>query len=138
MEKAAFQLTNYTFNHVLFKLPEESGGKTWEVNFTPKGAFSSSTKTFALSVLTQCKLKEQQEPSIVVLCNAIFTFEKDLAFSEIPDYFYTNSIPILYPYIKAFIGTLGMLANSRNALILPTYNLSTLADILRKNTREVE
>ena len=136
MEQARFQLTNYSFNHAIFNFTDIPQSTEWEVKFSPKGSFYAATSVFDLGLLVQIRIKGQKEDNIAVLCDAQFTFNAPLTFEDIPSYFYTNSIPIIYPYIKAFIGTMGVLANVKSMLILPTYNLSPLAEVLRKNTKE--
>ena len=52
---------------------------------------------------------------------------------EIPDFFYPNSLAIIFPYIRAFVSTLTLQANVR-PIVLPTVNLMGLTDMLRKET----
>ena len=47
--------------------------------------------------------------------------------------FISNSIAILFPYVRAFVSTLTLQANIK-PILLPTLNLSSLQDILRENT----
>lgn len=56
---------------------------------------------------------------------------------DIPDFFYANSIAIIFPYIRAFVSTLTLQANIP-PIVLPTLNLSQLRTILRDNTQEVK
>ncbi|EXZ22215.1 pretranslocase subunit SecB family protein, partial [Bacteroides fragilis str. S13 L11] len=53
--------------------------------------------------------------------------------AEIPNFFYPNSIAILFPYVRAFVSTLTLQANIK-PILLPTLNLSSLQDTLRENT----
>lgn len=44
-------------------------------------------------------------------------FESARTLEDIPDYFYANSIAILFPYVRAFVSTVSLQAN-----IPPNYN----------------
>jgi len=55
---------------------------------------------------------------------------------DIPDFFYKNSIAILFPYLRAYLSLVTTQANVPG-IILPTYNLSGLEEELRSNTTEI-
>jgi preprotein translocase subunit SecB len=67
------------------------------------------------------------------LCKARFVFREPVLLEEIPDYFYLNSIAILFPYVRAFVSIITLQANI-NPLMLPTMNLASLQETLKKNT----
>ena len=77
--------------------------------------------------------EEQSNPKILVNCVASFKFKENISLAEIPNFFYPNSIAILFPYVRAFVSTLTLQANIK-PILLPTLNLSSLQDILRENT----
>ena len=64
---------------------------------------------------------------------AIFKFSSAIQIEEIPSYFYRNAIAIVFPYIRAFISTLTLQANTR-LLKLGLMNLSALEKPLKENT----
>ncbi|WP_415711111.1 protein-export chaperone SecB, partial [Aquirufa beregesia] len=70
---------------------------------------------------------------IEIECNGIFGFKENTTFEQIPDFFYNNSMAILFPYLRAFISLVTLQINIP-PLILPTLNLSSLEADLRKNT----
>lgn len=70
---------------------------------------------------------------ISVNCQAEFMFESARTLEDIPDYFYANSIAILFPYVRAFVSTVSLQANIP-PIIIPTLNLSPLKDYLKANT----
>ena len=74
-----------------------------------------------------------ENPFIKIRCRGSFAFENVNSFEESPDFFYVNSIAILFPYIRAYISLVTTQANVPG-IILPTYNLSGLKDQLRENT----
>ena len=66
---------------------------------------------------------------------ALFQMEESVkSVDDIPNYFYANSIAIVYPYLRAFVSTLTLQSNAK-PMVLPTMNLSSLESDLRKNTR---
>ena len=64
---------------------------------------------------------------------AQYEFRNEIAFEQIPDFFYANSIAIIFPYIRAFISTLTLQANFV-PIVLPTLNLTPLRQQLKSNT----
>jgi len=72
-----------------------------------------------------------------VNCKAIFDFDDDAKEAGIPDYFYKNSIAIVYPFIRSFISSLTLQANVK-LILLPTMNLSSLEAPLKENTTFID
>lgn len=68
-------------------------------------------------------------------CKGLFEFKNVETIEDIPDFFYKNSIAILFPYVRAYISLVTTQANVPG-IILPTYNLSNLEEKLRNNTTE--
>ena len=68
-----------------------------------------------------------------VRCVARYSFHDIHSLDEVPDYFYSNSIAILFPYVRAFVSTLTLQANVA-PILLPTLNLSELQNVLKENT----
>ena len=64
---------------------------------------------------------------------ARFSFSSLMKFEDIPDYFYSNSVAILFPYMRAFVSTVSLQSNIP-PLILPTLNLTKLGETLKKNS----
>ena len=82
-------------------------------------------------------IDEYNECVITVRCKAVFEFKEPLSLKDIPSFFYPNSIAILYPYVRAFVGTLSLQSNIK-PIMLPTLNLSGLEGILKNQTKIVE
>lgn len=87
-----------------------------------------------MNFVFQAFRKIDGQPFINILCKACFVFKEPVAFEEIPNYFYLNSIAILFPYIRAFVSIITLQANI-NALVLPTMNLASLQETLKENTK---
>lgn len=69
---------------------------------------------------------------IEVNCLASFLFKGVESIDDIPTYFYSNSIAIVFPYVRAFVSTLTLQANY-SPIVLPTMNLSDLNSQLKEH-----
>ena len=133
MQKAAFSIINYQFNKVNIDLSNHVS-KDISLMFETRGEYSEITSEYELNFKVVAFNKEKETtPFVEVQCIGIFKFEGVAKFSEIPDFFYRNSIAILFPYVRSYISIVTNQANVPG-IILPTLNLSSLEGELRKNT----
>jgi preprotein translocase subunit SecB len=128
------------FKFVRFQIPvfsyNESGKKEsiLKLDFVPNGKYCQEDGIFKLDLeFSGTEDDEEKKLIIYARCVAFFEFEKDLPFSEIPSYFYKNAIAIVFPYIRSFISTMTLQANS-GLIMLGLMNLSSLEVPLLKNT----
>ncbi|MDD4698438.1 MAG: protein-export chaperone SecB [Fermentimonas sp.] len=134
MKAASFSLSDYSFDKVSIDYSKKTGNEI-SIDFDPKGLFKlkDESAVFELTFVFNAIDKVSAQQFINIECHAIFTFAEVIAFDDIPEYFYGNSIAILFPYIRAFISTVTLQANL-GPFVLPTMNLSSLEEPLRKNT----
>ena len=137
MEPARFSFKRYSFTEAhlsLTDIPNECG---ISLNFHPTGVFHCNTRIFSLTLdFTASYEKEQENVNFAkIVLNADFEFKDITSLGEVPDYFYPNSLAIVFPYIRAFISTLTLQANVR-PIVLPTMNLSSLKLEFRNNSTE--
>lgn len=135
-KEVAFRLDNYKFTKATlnFDIPKDA---EFVIDFKPSGKLKEIEGTYDLSFDTIVKCEETDTIIVEVSCIAQFSFMDRIKFEEIPDFFYPNSLAILFPYIRAFVSTLSLQANS-SPMILPTVNLMGLTEELRDNTSVVE
>ncbi len=133
MNKAVFSLINYKFDKVILDFALLSPGQDLEIALEPSGKFYPEDGLFNLTFTFAARAAGQEDLAIYVSCVADYKFENVRELAEIPEYFYANSIAILFPYIRAFVSTLTLQANVK-PLVLPTYNISPLKDNLIQNT----
>lgn len=135
-KEVAFRLVNYKFTKATlnFDIPKDA---EFVIDFKPSGKLKEIKGTYDLSFDTIVKCEETDTIIVEVSCIAQFSFKNEIKFEEIPDFFYPNSLAILFPYIRAFVSTLSLQANS-SPMILPTVNLMGLTEKLRDNTSVVE
>lgn len=132
MSKAAFSLETYSFDKVNIDFSKKTSSD-FEIAFSPSGKFLSNDQIFELTFTFLAHNGNINEPFVMVECIANYKFENKILFNEIPPYFYQNSIAIIFPYVRSFISTVTLQANS-NLILLPTLNLSSLEKPLKENT----
>lgn len=135
MEKAAFKLDSYHFTKASldFNIPNKA---ELNITFKPKGIFYTKDFRYQLEFDVIVKCKETDTNVITVSCLSSFTFNGPISIDEIPDYFYPNSIAIIFPYIRAFVSTISLQANIQPVL-LPTINLMGLTEELKGKTQVI-
>jgi len=130
MEKAAFKLDGYRFTRVNLDMTNPLSSEL-DVSFKPVGRFNQKESKFFLNFDTV--VSDKNAVVISISCTAVFSFQGKITINDIPDFFYPNSIAIIFPYVRAFIGTVSLQANIR-PVMLPTLNLTGLMNDLRRNT----
>ncbi|MDM1043137.1 MULTISPECIES: protein-export chaperone SecB [Empedobacter] len=133
MQRAAFSINNYQFDKVEIDLSNHKGNEL-SLAFHTSGIYFNQKHQYELSFMVSVFNKdEEQNPFASIRCKGLFNFDNVGSFEEIPDFFYKNSIAILFPYVRAYLSLVTTQANVPG-IILPTLNLSNLEDDLRKNT----
>lgn len=129
------------FSFIDFRVPKFSydenndGGSSIKLGFIPSGLYNSKTSTFELTLLFVAH--DEKNPNNIIFelkCIASFKFESVNSIDDIPSYFYKNAIAIMFPYVRSFISTLTLQANTK-LLRLGLMNLSSLEKPLRENTK---
>ena len=135
MDNVAFRLVRYWFEEALFHLSNVPGEKKINIDFQPSGIYQKDKGLYNLTFVFVAweNNKTQEDFAVKVKCNAEFQFNGAIGLDEIPAFFYPNSIAIVFPYVRAFVSTLTLQANIQ-PILLPTINLSSLQESLRKNT----
>lgn len=129
----AFSLIDYKFTEFSYTKPSEEN-LAISLNFIPSGSYNQSTKTFTVTLAFSCSSEKLAITFINATIQADFMFAENISLAEIPPFFYVNSIAIVFPYVRSFISTLTLQANS-GLVILPTLNLSGLEKGLREATK---
>ena len=135
MEKAAFALDNYLFSQVGIDYSKKQNTEDKEINIdlNPSGILYEDDSIYVLTLLFKASTPNN-EPFVEIKCEANFSFNMKVNKNTIPDFFYKNSIAILFPYIRAFVSTVTLQTNSE-PIVLPTMNLSSLEHPLKENTK---
>lgn len=133
VKKASFSFDTYKIIKFKYDNPSsEIDTITYAIN--PSGRFFSKTGIFILEFEFVVKYGENNESELLRLTTqGEFNFGGELNYSDVPDFFFKNSIAIVFPYIRAFVSTLTSLANVKT-LTLGLLNFSGLEDIFKENT----
>lgn len=128
------------FSFESFKVPKFSFdegnrlGTKLKLGFSPSGRYLSQTGEFELTLKFITHDIDDEEKIVFKLSAvAVFKFDSPISYEEIPDFFYVNAIAIMFPYVRAFVSTLTLQANTK-LLKLSLMNLSDLEKPLRTNT----
>lgn len=123
-----FQIPNFTYNH------SNLNDTTLKLLFSPQGSFNEGEGIFEIELNLKGVDETNPDNTIIdIKCISVFKFENVLNINEIPDFFYKNAIAIAFPYIRSFISTLTIQANT-GTILLGLMNLSNLEQPLRDNT----
>lgn len=132
MDDAAFKLDTYHFVKATlnFDIPNDT---KLNIDIFPSGIYKQSKGIYILSFDVIIICQETNCEVVNVSCEAQFSFNEPVQIEKIPEFFYPNSLAILFPYIRSFVSTITLQANVRPILI-PTINLMGLTSKLRSNT----
>lgn len=136
MEKAAFKLDNYHFTKASldFNIPNDA---ELNISFNPKGVFYAKDARYDLVFDVTVECVETNTDVVKVSCEASFSFGNKVSIEDIPDYFYPNSLAIVFPYVRAFVSTISLQANVQ-PVVLPTVNLMGLTKKLKEQTKIID
>ncbi|MEQ8906060.1 hypothetical protein [Ekhidna sp.] len=128
-ESAGFTLVDYRISKVSFEyIPSDS---PINIDINPSGYYNKESQEFDLLLDFTATTSESKKDFIKAQMETKFKFKEKI--NEIPEFFFTNAPAIAFPYLRTFISTITLQANIR-LLILPTLNLSPLAEVLKANT----
>jgi preprotein translocase subunit SecB len=104
-----------------------------EIEFEPKGKYNTQAGLYELYLTFSAIDKESGKSVMNIESIAEFLFDKPYTFEELPPYFFANSIPILFPYLRAFVSAFTLQANA-NVVMLGLIKFSNVAEPLKDNT----
>lgn len=133
MEKAAFRFLGYKFTKVSLDFSDVNVEHELAIDISTSGVYVSNIGKFELKFIFTALNSQTEEEVVKIESVSQFLFSDIIEYEDIPDYFYPNSIAIVFPYVRAFISSISVQAGIP-PIVLPTYNLSVLQEELRKNT----
>ncbi|MFT0235979.1 protein-export chaperone SecB [Bacteroides thetaiotaomicron] len=135
MKQAAFSLKDYSIVKATLNLEKVPNECTFDLSFDPSGVFIQEDKLYILTLIFKASYKNNKQKIEVVniKLKAIFQFKDFLEIDDMPPYFYSNSIAIIFPYIRAFVSTITLQSNV-TPIMIPTLNISSLEYKLKENT----
>lgn len=137
-KRASFSIEKYYFNQVHIDMNHRTSDNLF-VDFDPSGEFKINEKIYILSFIFSAFSSKEKDtaPFVQVKCVGVFKFEDVNSIDDVPDFFYRNSIAILFPYMRAYISIVTNQANIPQ-IMLPTLNLSALEKPLKENTKVIK
>ncbi len=139
VQKAAFYISDYYFEKVILDVNNNPNSDELSVSFLTSGEYNRHDKSYDLRFTVDVGdegTNQSKDIFVSVSCVGKFIFDNVNSISEIPEFFYVNSIALLFPYVRAYISLITTQANTKG-VILPTLNLSSLGEELKRNTTEV-
>lgn len=132
-KKASFSFIDFVINECSIDFKKDRTSEI-SINFDPSGKHFLKTNTFKLflSVEIVNALKEQL---IEIKTESTFQFSEDL--SNLTTFFTINAPAIIFPYIRSFVSSL-TIQSGHKPIVLPTLNLSGLAQVLESNIITIE
>lgn len=132
---AAFAFKGYTFTNVEMNMGHFSELVPMDLAFSPSGSYDEESGIYNLRFAFVATQGEDAVTIVKIVCEAIFEFKEPVKLSEIPGYFFPNSLAIVFPYIRAFVSSVTLQANMSVPILIPTLNLSELQSTLIENTQ---
>jgi preprotein translocase subunit SecB len=132
MNNSTFNFLGYKIVRSLIEKNNNNSSIKLSLNFSPKGEISEMENKFNLFLRVDIE-DENKSFKIEVDAIANFGFESTDDIKNLDNFFFINAPAILFPYIRAYISTLTNLSGFPT-ITLPTLNMTSLGDDLKKNT----
>lgn len=133
---ASFQLENYRIIDLEVH-SSNSLNMSLGLTFDLKGEFDENNRIFNLTFKLDINSEDSNYLLAKIVMESNFKFATHVTLDKIPDYFYTNSIAIIFPYLRAYLSMVTIQGNFK-PIILPILNLSSLNNVLKNNTSKKE
>jgi len=131
-----FQFKGFKIIRSLIERNDKTPSKKIALNFLPKGLINKQEGNFQLHL--DVKIEDENKVfNINIKAIANYHFENKDELDNLNDLFYINAPALLFPYIRAYISTLTNLSGF-DPINLPTLNMTSLGENLKKNTSIVE
>lgn len=129
-----FKFNSYKIEELRLNNRISSGNNVVHHQFDVSGTFDELNKRLEVRLYFSEKINENdiEMDKIFVELSGEFVFRDIVSIDNIPDFFWANSIAIMYPYLRSFISLVTM-HSTEHTLILPLINLSSLGPKLKDN-----
>jgi preprotein translocase subunit SecB len=132
--KASFSFVDFKVNTSYFDFNQQRSANL-NIAFTAKGKHFTKTNLFKLALGVKV-LNSTENLLIDIETESVFNFE-EMPEEQLHVFFIKNAPAIVFPYIRAYIGTLTT-QSGHLTLLLPTLNMSNIADDLGKNIEKID
>lgn len=125
-----FHIPKFSFNDT------KSESDSLQMDFKPSGIYNQESGEFKLLLIfTGFEDRENGAKEIICKLDIVSTFKFDdgFSFNDIPDYFYSNSVAIIFPFIRSFLASITLQANAK-MILLNLMNLNAISSVLKENS----
>lgn len=133
-DEAVFSLER--FNVESCSLEFNYDGKL-DLEIKPEGTLYLKDSMFEVVIDFTAYQQNTEIPVIKSKLVGLYKFQNKIGVDDVPEYFYNNSLAILYPYLRSFVSNLTLQANVK-LLVLPTMNLSKIGKEFKENITVIE
>jgi len=131
-----FQFKGFKIIRSVIERNDKEQSKKISLGFSPEGFINKKDSIFQLHLGIKI---EDENKAFNIEINAVgdYYFENKEGLDNLNNYFFVNAPALLFPYIRAYISTLTNLSGF-DPINLPTLNMTSLGEDLKKNTSNIE
>lgn len=133
---ANFKFDHYLINKSSIEITKPLIEGNINFGFNPRCTINKIDRKFDLELGTQI-FDDNHTFKIIVDTLGTFSYEDIDNETILENFFYINAPAILFPYIRAYIASISSLSGT-TTILLPTLNLTSLTEELKKNTKIIE
>lgn len=140
-QKADFEFSGYKIIDFHFSDPDPNY-QVIHVDLNPIGVYDENSGFYKLDLSVFVTASKDAGKKDVVevfrlLMQTGFNFPNKPLIDEIPNFFYSNSVAIAFPHIRAFVSTTTLQANVR-LILLPLLNFTGLQEMIKQSTQVIK
>ncbi|REG94149.1 protein-export chaperone SecB [Flavobacterium aquicola] len=125
-----YKISRFSFNEA------NNENSDFNISFSPSGLYNENTGEFVLTLAVEAKEVGTDKVVVEAIGIAEYQFDKQYQLAELPSHFFLSAVPIFFPYLRSFVSTLTLQANS-NVMILGLINFTNMAEPLKANTKVI-
>lgn len=134
----SFSIKRYWFDDIKLKSSAYEVGGNVNIDFNVSSTYFVKESVVAIKLIFRSNCNAQVDPFCETTCNCEFSFKNVNEKNDIPEYFYSNSVAIIFPYLRSFVSMITMQANFGEPIVLPLLNLSAIGKVIKNDMKVVE
>lgn len=134
----SFSIKRYWFDDIKLKSSAYEVGGNVNIDFNVSSTYFVKESIVAIKLFFKSNCNEQIDSFCEATCNCEFSFKNVNEKNDIPEYFYSNSVAIIFPYLRSFVSMITMQANFGEPIVLPLLNLSAIGKVIKNDMKVVE
>lgn len=134
----SFSIKRYWFDDIKLKSSFYRIGESLNIDFNVNSTCFLSQSLVKIEMKFKSNCETCADAFCEVTCFCEFVFPNLKCKEDIPEFFYSNSIAIMFPYLRAFVSLVTMQANFGEPIVLPLLNLSAIGQTVKNDMKVVE